>query len=73
MWRRNEEEKFKNAKLPFSHRKLLFVWKRHKRALFLTSVDTTVRQDSPHLSEICTDQKYQQGKMEKSSRMSGLK
>lgn len=71
-----EEMKKRSSKMqncPFPHRKLLFVWKRQKGALFLTTVDTTVRQDSAHLSEMCTAQKYQQRKMEKSSRMSGLK
>lgn len=69
-----EEMKKRSSKMqncPSSHQKLLFVWKRHKGALFLTSADTTVRQDSAHL-EMCTAKKNQHRKMEKSSRMSGL-
>lgn len=69
-WRK-EVQKCKTAS--FSHRKLFFVCKRHKGVLFLTSVDTPGRQNSAHLSEMCTAQKYQHRKMEKSSRMSGLK
>lgn len=73
---RGEEMKKRSSKMQncsFPTRKLLFVWKWHKGASFLTSVGTAVRQDSAHLSEMCTAQKQQQRKMEKSSRMSGLK